>query len=246
LADVRNIQVADIEVILERKAIRHCYIRVKPPAGEVRVSAGPAYSEAIIRDLVEARLPWIRRQRERLRRREAVMPTQPELIDGSVQRFRGQAYTLCIVPSVRRAGVERVGNEIRLWVDPDSHPDIRRRCLEDWYRREMKARLPELIRAWEPIMGVQVAESRVRRMKTLWGSCNPRARRIWLNLDLIRHADACLEYVLVHEMVHLLERGHNRRFYAFMDRFLPDWRMRREQLNGPQSQSADCGIAGTG
>lgn len=246
MADARNIRVADIEVTLERKAIRHCYIRVKPPAGEVRVSAGPAYSEAIIRDLVEARLPWIRAQRERLRRREAAMPTQPELSDGSVQLFRGQAHTLRIVPVTGKGRVERVDGEIRLRVDPDSDQDTRRRCLEDWYRREMKARLPGLIHAWEPVMGVRVAESRVRRMKTLWGSCNPRARRIWLNLDLIRHPDDCLEYVLVHEMVHLLERGHNRRFYGFMDRFLPDWRGRREQLNGPQSHSADCGLAGTG
>jgi predicted metal-dependent hydrolase len=92
-----------------------------------------------------------------------------------------------------------------------------------------------LITAWEPVMGVSVAEWGVKRMRTRWGSCNPRARRIWLSLELARRPIACLEYVVVHEMVHLLERGHNRRFYAFMDQFLPDWRSARAELRSSPS-----------
>lgn len=228
----RDMVVADLSVAIERKAIRHCYIRVTSPGGAVRVSAGPAYSDTAIRALVESRLPWIRAQRERLQRREKAMPAEPVLSDGARVVFRGAVHSLRIVPGRGNGGVRCVDGELQMRTAPESDEATRRQLLERFYRREAKARLPALIARWEPIMGVQVKESRVRRMKTLWGSCNPPARRIWLNLDLIRYPDTCFEYVLVHEMVHLLERGHNARFYGFMDRFLPDWRARRARLNG--------------
>jgi len=224
--------VAELSVAIERKAIRHCYIRVTPPEGAVRVSAGPAYSDAAIRALVTSRLPWIRAQRERLQRREEAMPAEPALSDGARLHFQGTVYPLRIVIGPGKSGVRCLNGELQMTITPESDEATRRRLLEGFYRREAKARLPALVAHWEPIMGVQVNDARVRRMKTLWGSCNPQAQRIWLNLDLIRYPQACLEYVLVHEMVHLLERGHNARFYGLMDRFMPDWRGRRALLNG--------------
>ena len=107
----------------------------------------------------------------------------------------------------------------------------RERVLLSWYRRELKQMIPPLIAKWEAIMGVQVVEWGVKEMKTRWGTCNPDARRIWLNLELIKKPASCLEYIVVHEMVHLLERQHGDRFVAYMDTFMPQWRQRREELN---------------
>jgi predicted metal-dependent hydrolase len=114
---------------------------------------------------------------------------------------------------------------------PGADQDQRAALLDTWYRNELRVRITALVRIWEPVIGVSVAEWGVRRMRRRWGSCNIRARRIWLNLELARRPAACLEFVVVHEMVHLLERGHNRRFYLFMDRLLPDWREVRAALN---------------
>jgi predicted metal-dependent hydrolase len=144
----------------------------------------------------------------------------------------GDRVLLC----VRESSSER--RSVRLDVDgllvmhiaPGATRETRIALLDEWYRRQLRDRIPMLITAWEPVMGVSVAEWGVKRMRTRWGSCNPRARRIWLSLELARRPIACLEYVVVHEMVHLLERGHNRRFYAFMDQFLPDWRSARAEL----------------
>ncbi len=113
---------------------------------------------------------------------------------------------------------------------PGTDAAARRAVLERWYRRMLAEEIPDLVARWEPAMGVRVAEWRIKRMKTRWGTCNIRDRRIWLNLWLARMPPECLEYVLVHEMVHLLERRHNARFRAYMDRFLPQWRMYRERL----------------
>jgi predicted metal-dependent hydrolase len=114
---------------------------------------------------------------------------------------------------------------------PGAHRDQRDSVLQTWYRRELRQLLPPLLQKWEPRLGKAVAEVRVRRMKTRWGSCNANAGRIWLNLELIKKPVACLEYVLVHEMVHLHERHHNDRFLEWMDRLLPQWRVRRDELN---------------
>ena len=103
--------------------------------------------------------------------------------------------------------------------------------LNDWYRSELKARIPALIAKWEPEIGVKVAQWGVKKMKTKWGTCNIDARRIWLNLELAKKPVQCLEYIVVHEMVHLLERHHNDYFRELMDRFMPQWRLYKDQLN---------------
>ena len=122
---------------------------------------------------------------------------------------------------------------LHLHVRPGASAGERQRALSNWYRQELKALIPPLLARWQPVLGVQAAEWGVRSMKTRWGSCNIRARRIWLSLELARKPVECLEYVVVHELVHLLERGHNQRFYAYLDRFLPTWRLARTALRGP-------------
>jgi predicted metal-dependent hydrolase len=116
-------------------------------------------------------------------------------------------------------------------VRPGTDRDKREQLLNDWYRRRLKELMPDLIIKWQPIIGVQVADWGIKKMKTRWGSCNTRDHRVWLNLELAKKAPRCLEYVLVHELVHLRESHHNDRFKALMDLFMPQWRQYREELN---------------
>jgi predicted metal-dependent hydrolase len=118
-----------------------------------------------------------------------------------------------------------------LYVRPNTTTANRELVLNEWYRDELKKRIPALIAKWEPIIGREVAGWGVKRMKTKWGSCNIPQRRLWLNLELAKKPPECLEYILVHEMVHLLERHHNDAFRAYMDKFLPHWRLHRDALN---------------
>ena len=120
---------------------------------------------------------------------------------------------------------------IDLFVRPGSDTAKRERVMQEWHRRQLKAAIPPLIAQWEPIVGVEVADWRVKRMKTKWGTCTPSARRIWLNLELVKKPPQCLDYIVLHEMLHLLERHHNARFVAYMDEFMPQWRLRRDELN---------------
>jgi predicted metal-dependent hydrolase len=120
---------------------------------------------------------------------------------------------------------------IDLFVRPGSDTADRERVMLAWYRQQLKALIPPLIAQWEVAMGVKVAEWGVKQMKTKWGACNIEARRIWLNLELAKKPVQCLEYIVVHEMAHLLERHHNDRFTKLMDSFLPQWRLQRAELN---------------
>jgi predicted metal-dependent hydrolase len=131
------------------------------------------------------------------------------------------------------------GEYLKLRVRPGTDREAREKLINDWYRKHVKERGPLLVRKWEPVMGVSVADWGVKRMKTRWGSCNIRDRRVWLNSELAKKPPGCLEYVLVHEMAHLLERGHGHRFISLMDRFLPEWRLLQADLDGyPLAQEA--------
>ncbi len=154
------------------------------------------------------------------------------MVSGESHYFAGRRYRLDVVTRPGRAAMRlRNNTTIELAVPPDADREARERILERWYRAQLRQRIPPLLEKWQPVIGVQVNEVRIKKMKTLWGSCNIKARRIWLNLELMKKSPQCLEYILVHEMVHLLERHHNERFQQFMDHFLPDWRMRRDELN---------------
>jgi predicted metal-dependent hydrolase len=122
-------------------------------------------------------------------------------------------------------------NYLQLWVRANTTVPNKAKVLHAFYRQQLVKEVPKLLEKWLPRMGVQLQDWRIKQMKTKWGSCNIEASRLWLNLELAKKPYACLEYVLVHELVHLLERNHNERFMAFMDHFLPDWRERRELLN---------------
>jgi len=213
-----------------RKEIKHLYIRVDRQDGRIRVSAPRRMSDAAIQEAIRRNRPWIERRRQRIASQPKI--EAPALETGTCVLVFGEPHRLPIVTGSGRQGVH-LGEEgnLEMRARPGADHDQRAALLDAWYRSHLQNRIPELIRTWEPIMGVSVAEWGVRKMRSRWGSCNVRARRIWLNLELARRPLFCLEYVVVHEMVHLLERGHNRRFYTLMDRFLPSWRDSRAALN---------------
>jgi len=224
-----DMMVAELCIEVVRKRIKHCYIRVRRDDGRVRVSAPAGMSDAAVRRLINARLPWIRRQRQRLAAIEHATATR--LVSGETHYLQGRPYRLRVVERPGRATCAVVDDDtVELRVARGTTSAKRRDVLAQWHRRHLREEIPRLVRLWEPEMGVAVAEWRIKRMRTRWGSCNIRDRRIWLNLGLAAKPPECLEYVIVHEMVHLLERRHSPRFYALMDRFLPDWRERRGRL----------------
>lgn len=223
------IEVGGVAVEVARKNIRNLHLRVYPPDGRVRMSAPFRLEEQALRRFVTSRLDWILRKREDFERREP----QPELemITGEMHSVQGQRYRLEVIERNGSASVSLAKNAcLLLHVRPGTSSQVRRVVLENWYRQLLRAQIPQLIARWEPRISVTVAQWRIKKMTTRWGTCNPRARRIWINLELAKRPAAHLEYIVVHEMVHMLERLHDARFRALMDQFLPQWRQHQAEL----------------
>lgn len=218
-----------LEITLIRKSIKNLNLSVYPPDGRVRVSAPRRMSEAAIRQVVQARMNWIRRQQERFT--SLAERTTQRYVSGDQLALWGENCTLQVIPTSGKPKVSLDSGRIDLYMPAGSDAAQRERVLEAWYRIQLKQRIPALIAHWEPVMGVKVAEWGVKRMKTKWGTCNLRAQRIWLNLELVKLPPEYLEYVVVHEMTHLLERLHSPRFKSLLDQFLPGWRSLRGGLN---------------
>ncbi|MCC9175455.1 M48 family metallopeptidase [Arthrobacter sp. zg-Y179] len=221
--------VAGLDVEVVYKDIKNMHISVYPPEGGVRVAAPHRTSKEAIRLAIVQRLSWIKRQREQLR--SAARQTERKMVSGETHYVWGQRYLLDVSKSSGAYGVEIKGGT--LWVVTPPETDARGRfgALDRWYRRELKAALPAILEKWQSILGVEADKFIVRRMKTKWGTCVSASRTIWLNPELAKKAPRCLEYIVVHELVHLRERGHGEKFVALMDKVLPDWRARRDELN---------------
>ena len=225
-----TIKVEEIPVEVHRKDIKNLHVGVYPPDGKVRVSAPLRLNDEAIRLAIISRLSWIRRQQQGFAKQ--TRESAREMVTGESHYFQGRRYRLNVVERQGRAHVRVVNNTmLELKVKPGTETAGRWRAMERWYRQRLRDQIPGLLSKWEAVIGVQVSECRIKRMKTRWGSCNIEARRIWLNLELIKKPTACLEYILVHEIIHLLERHHTEHFRSLMDQFLPDWRMRRDELN---------------
>jgi hypothetical protein len=144
----------------------------------------------------------------------------------------GVRYRLKVIERPGRAHAELDGDRLLLYLPSDTAADHRRQLLDRWYRAQLRTAIPGLVTTWEPAIGVSVLRWSIRRMKTKWGSCNRETGHIWFNVELAKKHPLCLEYIVVHEMTHLLERTHGQRFTKLMDKFLPEWRRRRDELNG--------------
>lgn len=226
----RQITISGLVVDIVRKDIKNLHLAVYPPSGRIRVAAPLRVDDEAVRLFTISKLGWIKRQQAKFVGQER-QPAR-EFVSGESHYFQGNRYLLNVM---YQDGPPRVlvRNKTRLDLVVRSGSDTaqRERVLLHWYRRQLKQVLPALLAHWEAVVGVQVAEWGIKQMKTKWGSCNIGARRIWLNLELIKKPVHCLEYVVVHELVHLLERRHNARFTAYMNRFMPQWQLYRDELN---------------
>ena len=226
----RLIHVRGTQIEVFRKDIKNLHVGVYPPNGRVRVAAPLRLDDNAIQIAVISRLGWIRRQQAEFEQQDR--QSQRELVTGESHYFEGRRYRLDVVELNGRPLVRLHNNTtMMLQVRPGSDRDTREVVLNRWYRRQLRRRLPALFAKWEPKIGVRVGEVRIKKMKTLWGSCNKDARRIWLNLELAKKQASCLEYIVAHELVHLIERSHNDRFRDLMDSVMPQWRLRRDELN---------------
>jgi len=221
--------VAGISVDVVYKDIKNLHIGVYPPVGRVRVAAPRRLDDEQVRLALVQRLPWIKRERERLEAAER--QSRRQMVSGESHHAWGSRYRLKVVKRAGRAHVELDGDRMVLYVPEEGSPEQSREVLDRWYREQLRGAVPGILARWEAVMGVEVSRWSVRRMKTKWGSCNRETGHIWFNVELAKKHPESLEYIAVHEMTHLLERGHGRRFTALMDGFMPDWRERRDQLN---------------
>jgi predicted metal-dependent hydrolase len=228
--EARQLVVNGLTISVVRKKIKNLHLGVYPPHGQVRVAVPLSVNDEAVRLAVIGKLGWIKRQRAQF----AAQPreSQREMVSGESHYFRGRRYRLRVVHHDGAGHVVlRNQNTIELHAGRYSSPGQRERVLDAWYREQLKAQIPGLLKKWERVLGVEAADWGIKKMKTKWGACNIEARRIWLNLDLAKKSGRCLEYILVHELIHLLERNHNERFTGLMDRHLPQWRACRKELN---------------
>lgn len=225
-----RISVNGLAVEIVRKNIKTLHLGVYPPNGRVRVATPLRVNDDAVRRAVISKLGWIKRQRARF----DAQPRQSrrDMVSGESHYFLGQRYRLRVV---QRAGPAKVivrnSAKLELHVRPELTASERERILHRWYRRQLKELIPPMVEKWQRAVGVEAKQWAIKKMKTKWGACNADACRIWLNLELAKKPVPCLEYIIVHELVHLVERHHGARFNTLMNEFLPQWKARRAELN---------------
>ena len=227
----KTIIMFDITVEIVRKHIKNIHFRVYPPEGRVRITVPKQITDEGVRLAVLSRLSWIKRKQEVFRKQPRQVAY--EYVSGESHFFQGRRYILDVVEVHGRHAV-RLKNDttsLLLQITPGTTKDRRALVIDNWYRDRLKQTIPDLLEKWQPVIGRQVKDWGVKKMKTRWGSCNTRAARIWLNLELAKKPAECLEYVLVHELVHLHERYHNDNFKRLMNHYLPQWRQSQAILN---------------
>jgi predicted metal-dependent hydrolase len=224
-----RIKLGDVAVDVVRKHIKNVHLSVHPPTGRVRIAAPRHMSLDTVRVFAIAKLPWIKRQQRKLQEQERETPR--EYLDRESHYVWGKRYLMKTIEADQPPSVELSHGRMIFRVRPGTDTAKRQAIVEEWQREQLRNVVTPLIEKWERLMGVRVRRFFVQRMKTKWGSCNHRVGSIRLNTDLARKPRECLEYIVVHEMVHLLEPTHNTHFIALMDRFMPKWQTIRESLN---------------
>ena len=219
----------DITIDVVLKDIKNVHLSVNPPSGRVRIAAPLRTSRDVIRVFAISKLGWIRKQQAKLREQERELSR--EYVERESHYVWGKRYLLKLVEAPEAPSVELKHSRLVLRIRPGTGQDGRHAVMDQWYREQVKAAAPPLVAKWEPLMRVRVKRVFIQRMKTKWGSCSPDTNSIRLNTDLAKKPRECLEYLVVHEMAHLLEPTHNERFVTLMEQFCPKWRFHRQQLN---------------
>lgn len=223
------LDLGDLRADVTRKAIKHVHLSVLPPAGKVRVAAPQSMPLDTIRLFVVSKLTWIRSQQRKLQAQERETPR--EFLNKESHYLWGKRYLLEISHADAAPAVSLSPRKLYLQVRPGADQVRCEEVLDAWYRQQLRDAIPALLAKWEPLLKVKVKRVFVQRMKTKWGSCTPASSYIRLNTDLAKKPIECLEYIVVHELMHLLEPTHNERFQGLMDLHLPHWRLLRKRLN---------------
>ncbi|HUX41787.1 MAG TPA: SprT family zinc-dependent metalloprotease [Rectinemataceae bacterium] len=223
------LEVAELRIELIRKRIKNIHLTVRPPDGAVRITSPLRMDRHTLKAFAESKLDWIRKKRGEMLEKERETPR--EYVEGECHSVWGLRCLLEIEETKTKARVEWEEGRLRLRMRPGSDTAKREALVEGWYRDQVRQALGPLVEKWSLILGVRVAALDVRRMKSKWGSCSPGKRLVRFNSELGKKPPECLEYVVVHELAHLIEASHNARFKALLGRHLPDWKRRRDLLN---------------
>jgi len=226
---MQRIELGNITIEVERKDIKNIHLSVYPPNGKVKIAAPERMDLDTIRVFAINKLKWIKKQQETFRNQEREAPR--EYLSKESHYFQGKRYLLKIIEHNTKTKVILTHSKIELYIRPNTSTEKRKEIIDEWYREQLKNTIPELIEKWEQKIGVKINKFGIKKMRTKWGTCNPEAKRIWINLELAKKPLECLEYIIVHELVHLLERRHNGRFIKYMNEFMPKWRFYRDELN---------------
>lgn len=222
-------RISDIEIQVIKKKIKNMNLSVLPPTGKVRISAPLNTSDEHIRQFAVSKSAWIKKQVEKFENQ--ARQSEREYVSGESHYLWGRRYRLEVKYSDKANSIELKGKQLILTVHDKSFQKQREKLINEWYRSELKNKIPPLLQKWEQIIGVKANSWGIKNMKTRWGSCNIKDERIWINLQLAKPSVNCLEYVVVHELVHLLEKNHTPFFVGYMDKFLPNWRVTKDELN---------------
>lgn len=226
---MEKIKLGDIVVDVELKDIKNVHLSVYPPKGRVRIAAPKRMTLDTIRIYAISKLGWIKKQQQKFQTQVREAPR--EFLTKEGHYFLGNRYLLKVIEQDAPPAVTIKHKTIEMRIRPNMDTAKRLSLMEEWYRIQLKELIPQLIKKYEKVMGVSVNEFAVKKMKTKWGTCNREAKRIWLNLELAKKPLQCIEYIVVHEMVHLLERNHNDKFIMLMNLFLPEWKELKNELN---------------
>jgi len=235
---MEQITISNIKIDVVRKDIKNIHLAVYPPTGRVRIAAPLRVNGEAVRLFAISKLGWIKRQQRNFEGQERTSPR--EYKNRESHYFQGRRYLLNVIEADAPAKVVlKSKTYINLYIRPGTPTAKRHEIMNEWYRKELKKMIPELIEKWEKRINLKVDEWQVKLMKTKWGSCNIEKNRIWLNLELAKKPIHCLEYIIVHEMLHLLERYHNEKFLQYMDTYLPNWKKLKAELNKLPVSHAD-------
>jgi len=226
---MQQLKLGNINIDVVLKDIKNLHLSVYPPSGRVHISAPERMDLDTIRMYAISKLDWIKKQQKKFSDQARELPR--EYLNKEGHYFLGRRYLMKVIEHNMPPVITIRHNIIEMRLRPNVDLIKKQAILEEWYRDQLKALAPPIIKKWEKIMKLKVNEYAIKKMRTKWGTCNALAKRIWLNLELIKKPVDCIEYIIVHEMIHLLERKHNERFIFMMDKYLPEWRQLRMELN---------------
>jgi predicted metal-dependent hydrolase len=227
---ISTLTVGSQEVLVHFKPIKNLHLSVMPPNGTVKVSAPLKMSENEIQQMLALKLPWIKKQQKKFH--DQARQTPREYVSGETHYFLGQPYRLEVIEKNEAAKVFICGkSKLVLQIRPNTPAEKRAEILNGWYRAELRGVLEKMLVGWQEKIGKSFAGWKIKEMKTRWGTCNQRKQTALFNLELAKKPLPCVEYVVVHELAHLIERKHNDRFKAILDQHLPKWRSLKEELN---------------